>query len=158
MSFAKPSTKGYKGGQVDAESEIKCPAYGCGLRATVRVEGGSWCCVSHAFSEREDWQEITRKLHSNDWLTAFIDDMQKMARRNEDWRGFARKFWDGADFCKPADGEGDVPYQNRMRCELAFRVGLVSRRPEPRIAQQVAPGGQFARRKSLPSIEQLETT
>lgn len=125
----------------------KCAAYGCKCRATVRVEGGTWCCGAHAFAMPDDWQRITNELQAHDWLIGLIDDLRKMARTHQDWRGFAAQFWHGTDdFCKPDTREADVVYQNRMRGELLHRCGLSARRPEPRIPQLVRPSGQFARK------------
>lgn len=146
MSFAKPESSAYKT-EVDV---TKCPANGCKLRATVRLEGGAFCCSAHAWLEPEDWSRATSRLGENDWLSGFIDEMQRMDQRSTDWRGFAMQFWENSDkFCQPDKQENAIPYQNRMRGELLYRCGLIPNRPQVRLPQAVKPGGRFAQGGAL---------
>lgn len=126
----------------------RCEAYGCPCRATISVEGGRWTCVNHAFMVQDDWQNVTRKLNENKWLVDFIGDMQRMAAKHEDWRGFASMFWAGTDeHCMPDPKEADVPYQNRMRGELMWRAGAIAKRPAVRLPKPVKPSGSFANKE-----------
>ena len=143
MSYAtvKAKTRELATTQSDAhEGPQKCQAIGCPCIASVQVEGGRWCCTSHAFSLPDLWPRITEGLRDHDWLLAFTRDVQKMDRRAEDWRGFASQFWAGQDdYCMPHAQENAIPYFNRMKGELDYRLGLC-KRPAPRIPQQAMHG------------------
>ncbi|MDE2022043.1 MAG: hypothetical protein KGI71_04030 [Patescibacteria group bacterium] len=142
MSFEKPF-KTEKKSEVDPS---KCTAYGCPCRASISVNAGRFFCVYHAFIPSEKWQETTHKLREHEWLAAFISEVQKMDQAHQNWREFARRFWAESDaFCAPDPMEDASPYCNRMRGELAFRVGQAANRPAVRLPQTVKPGGQFAR-------------
>ena len=148
MSFARPEAP-YRGGKAFEADVTKCPAHGCKLRATVRLEGGSFCCNAHAWADPELWSLTTSRLNEHDWLSGFIDEMQKMDRKNQNWRSFAVQFWENSDkFCQPEKGENAIPYQNRMRGELLFRCGLLPKRPQVRLPQAVKPSGRFAKQEA----------
>lgn len=147
MTFAKPENTSYRGPKTPEVDVTRCPAYGCKLRATVSVGGSGFCCGVHAFAEPEDWQLITRRLSENDWLVEFIDELQAMEHKHQNWRDFAMQFWVNSDaFCQPHPQEPAILYQNRMRGELLFRCGQLAKRPQVRLPKNVVPRGQFAQR------------
>ena len=124
-----------------------CMANNCPCRASLSIEGGKWLCTSHAFAPADKWPQISEGLRSHDWLIAFLCDIQRMDQANQDWRSFAEQFWDGQDdYCKPVAGEMKdgrriraehaIPYFNRMKGELDYRLGLV-KRPVPRIPEDI---------------------
>lgn len=128
----------------EPDGPAKCGAIGCKVIASVNT-GGKWCCTSHAFSESERWPAITDGLREHDWLVNFTAEIQSMDRQCKDWRGFAVQFWDGQDdYCKPDPREEAIPYFNRMKGELDYRLGLM-KRPAPRIPQQPTSRGNAAR-------------
>lgn len=148
MSFAKPDFQGQRANKPEVD-ETRCPAYGCKSRASVRTEGRGFCCSVHAFAEQDVWQDLTRRLSENDWLLGFIDEMQKMDRESKNWRGFALRFWENSDkTCQPDPHENAIPYQNRMRAELLYRVGQLSTKPIVRIAKHVRPSGIFSKKEA----------
>lgn len=127
----------------------RCEAYDCPCRASVNL-GSGWVCSAHSGVPVDRWAELTRGLQNNKWLIDFIDEMRKMDSTHQDWRGFAEKFWNGADdFCKPHDQEEAVPYQNRMRFELIFRAGGTPKRPPPHLPKPVQARGHFAERQAV---------
>jgi hypothetical protein len=143
MSFVKPEfpTKA----KAPERDVTRCPAYGCRLRATVSVGGQGFCCPVHAFAAPDEWPTLTRRLNDHEWLTTFIDDLQLMDQKSQDWRGFAMRFWEKADLtCQPQPSERAVPYQNRMRGELLHRVGQLSKKPQAKEVKQARPSGRFA--------------
>lgn len=120
----------------------KCAANGCPCVATVQVEGGRWSCSHHAFAMPDLWPRITESLNQNAWLLEFMRDVQAMARRNENWREFATKFWDGVDDqCMPANTESDTAYFYRMKGEVDWRCGQ-RRRPIKRELIGKKPAGK----------------
>lgn len=124
----------------------QCSAYGCKVRATVNNAGNGWACYAHAFAEVDDWQQITRGLNDHEWLLGLVNEVRKMDRLNQDWRGFAMQFWANSDtFCQPQPFENCVPYQNRMLMELLFRIKQTPKRPQPRKPATPKPAGRFAR-------------
>ena len=144
MSFKKTE---YRGGKIPfpEEDPKKCAAYGCKCRSVARVDGGSWCCSNHAHAPVDDWQTITRRLSENDWLSGLIDEVQKMHRTNQDWRGFSCQFWANSDpICAPQKYETAPVYEYRMRGELQYRTGQLSSRPLPSAPGTVKPGGYFS--------------
>lgn len=144
MSFAKPDFSGQKAAKNEVDV-TRCPAYGCKLRASVLTEGHGFCCSVHAFAQMDEWQDLTRRLSENEWLSSFIDEMQKMDQKCLNWRGFAMQFWENSDkSCQPDPIENAIPYQNRMRGELLHRVGQLSKKPHVRLARHVRPSGAFA--------------
>jgi hypothetical protein len=126
----------------DPAEETRCAASGCPCRGVVSLEGSRFLCTAHASIPADRWPMISERLRDHLWLIEFIGEMQKMDRQHGNWRDFARQFWQGTDdFCIPAKGENEVPYQNRMRGELLHRCGLTAKRPEPRLPQERA--GKF---------------
>lgn len=122
-----------------AEDTTRCHAEHCPCRATVNLSGGRWTCGAHAFAKVETWPLITERLREHAWLIGFIDDVQRIEQeRNSkalDWRAYATKFWTGIDeHCLPDPKEDCIPYQNRMRGELLYRIGQ-TKRPAPRLPQ-----------------------
>lgn len=118
----------------------RCVANGCPCIGSVLVEGGRWCCTSHGFAASDNWPRITEGLNEHRWLLEFTAEVQKMHRRHEDWRAFAIQFWEGQDdYCKPDPREGVIPYFNRMKGELDYRLGLC-KRPAPRLPQEAPVG------------------
>jgi hypothetical protein len=125
-------------------STLRCYANNCPCIGSISVDGGRWCCPAHAFAISDEWPRITSKLREHDWLAAFISDVQRMDRLNEDWRGFASQFWASQDPpCVPHAQENAIPYANRMRGELMWRCGL-SKRPQVRLPQPVKVRGNAA--------------
>lgn len=125
----------------------QCAAHDCPCRASVNA-GGGWTCSAHAYVPADRWPSVTRGLRDNSWLSEFIDEMRKMDYLHQDWRGFAMQFWENSDkSCQPDPREGAMPYQNRMRGELIFRAGGMSKRPQVRLPKPSAPArGYFAER------------
>lgn len=124
----------------------QCAAYGCKCRATVNVGGSGWACFAHGFANVDEWQDITRRLSENDWLLGLVNDLRRLAREHQDWRAYATRFWQESDpHGVPHAREGAVPYQDRMLREVLWRVGQLSKRPEPRLPAYVKPAGRFAR-------------
>ena len=141
MSFIKAKPQA----QEATEFNSCCSAYGCQCIASISLEGSRWTCRYHAFVPQDQWQEVTHKLRDNEWLAAFIDDMQLMDRRHQDWRLFATEFWKESDpYCVPDPNESASVYQNRTRAELAHRVGALSKRPRKHLALGVVPSGPYA--------------
>jgi hypothetical protein len=139
MAKQKPS-------QVEEKDPAQCEAHGCPCRASVSVEGGRFTCHAHSAVPVDRWQSVTHALRENSWLAEFIDEVRTMESRHQNWRAFAMQFWANADLeCQPQPGEGSVSYQNRMRGELMFRAGALSKRPQPRLIQPVKPGGVFSK-------------
>lgn len=124
------------------QDDTKCQAYGCPCRASMRLSSG-WTCFAHAYASPEDFQRVTTLLRENSWLGNFIDEIILMDKAGTDWRGFSNQFWENDPHCKPHALENVNPYENRMRSELLFRCGQVSKRPEPRLPKEVKPGGVF---------------
>lgn len=124
----------------------KCSAYGCKVRASVNNAGAGWACFAHAFAEVDAWQKITHGLQEHEWLLGLVNEVRKMDRLHQDWRGFAVQFWANSDpFCQPQPFEECVPYQNRMLMELLFRIKQSPKRPQPRKPATPKPSGRFAR-------------
>jgi hypothetical protein len=128
-----------------------CAAHGCPCIASVQVEGGRWCCSTHAFAMPDEWRRLTQALIDHEWLLAFIADTTRKVRRHQDWRAAAIAFWSGVDdSCCPVlageDGyaypEEGAAYLLRMQRELAARVDG-TRRPVRRGRKG---GNLFARR------------
>ncbi len=120
----------------------QCVAFGCRCRATTSVEGGKWACGAHAHVPSDRWDGVSHKVSDHKLLIEFIDEMRDMERARQDWRGFAQQFWANSDeYCMPVERENAVPYQNRMRGELLHRVGLIAKRPAPRLPQVVKTRG-----------------
>lgn len=122
-----------------------CHANHCPCRGTVSFDGGRFCCGAHAFAKQDDWPRITEKLHELKWLVAFTDDIQRIdqnpGKDTPDWREYATNFWSGQDdYCIPDPKEDCLPYQNRMRGELLYRLGQ-TKRPAPRIPEPVKSRG-----------------
>lgn len=137
MSYSQLRKQVQQAAPQEPEGPQMCMATGCPCLATLQIEGGRWCCTSHAFAVSDLWPRITEGLRGHDWLLAFTRDVQSMDRKHEDWRGFAEKFWDGQDdYCKPHPKEPMVAYFNRMKGELDYRLGLC-KRPAPRIPEEL---------------------
>jgi hypothetical protein len=147
MSAFRELAKQRKQHEPEQTGPQMCQANHCPCIATVQIEGGRWCCSSHAFAVSDKWPAITEGLRNHDWLLGFIADIQRMDRKTEDWRAFAEQFWDGQDdYCKPVAGEmvngkrtkceHVIPYFNRMKRELDYRLGLC-KRPAPRITEDI---------------------
>jgi hypothetical protein len=147
MSLSSIRKRTHEAAPQEPEGPQRCEALGCPCLASVQIEGGRWLCSTHGFAVPEVWPRVTEKLREHEWLIQFTTDIQKMDRRNEEWREFAERFWDGQDdFCKPVAGEMvngrrtrcefAIPYFNRMKRELDYRVGLCQR-PQPRIPEDI---------------------
>ena len=146
MNDYRTKFRSNQGQAPEAENpSTQCAAHGCSCRATVKISGG-WTCFAHAHAEPEDWGQITMMLREHSWLGEFIDEIKRMDQKSQDWRGFAMQFWENTDtFCQPDPRENAVPYENRMRSELLFRIGQISKRPQPRIpVHMAAKPGVFA--------------
>lgn len=127
----------------------QCAAYGCKVRASVNNAGSGWACFAHAFAEVDAWQHVTRGLNDHEWLLGLVNEIRRMDRLHQDWRGFATQFWANSDaFCQPQPFENCVPYQNRMLMELLHRIGQTPKRPNPRNPKPVKPAGRFATRQT----------
>lgn len=127
------------------QDQTRCEAYGCPCRGSVAVGGSRFTCHAHAFAEAGMWQDITAGLNRHRWLIEFIDEVRDMHARFKDWRAFATRFWTGQDdLCIPDALEDFIPYQNRMRGELLWRVGALPKRPAPRLPKPAVASGHFA--------------
>lgn len=127
------------------KDSTRCGAYGCKCRATINNAGSGWLCFAHAFAPADRWQAITQGLREHDWLLMLVQDVRKMDAANQNWRGFAIKFWSGSDeFCAPQSFENAQPYADRMLMEVLHRIGERAKRPVPRQPAIVKPSGRFA--------------
>jgi hypothetical protein len=150
MSLMKARSRMANEAKAEEVDPTRCAAYGCKCRASVNNAGSGWACFAHAFAPVDDWQQITHRLHEVDWLLGLVDDMRRMDRLNQDWRGFAVQFWENHDrYCQPRPFESCTPYQNRMLLEVLYRIGQLPKRPVPREAAKVKPSGRFAKTTSL---------
>jgi hypothetical protein len=137
MSYGSIRKRVHEVAQPEEQGPERCAASDCPCRATVQIGGARWCCSTHAYAPPERWPAITEGLRSHDWLIAFTSDILRMNRTNEAWRAYALRFWDGQDdYCKPDPREEAVPYFNRMKAELDYRLGLC-KRPAPRIPEEI---------------------
>lgn len=122
----------------------RCIANGCPCRGSVSHDGSRFMCSAHADVPADRWPMLSERLRDHVWLIEFTDEMQKMDRQHGDWRGFALQFWANSDQeCAPVEGENAIPYQLRMRSELMFRCGLMTKRPTPLLPQQQPAKGRF---------------
>lgn len=123
--------------QEPERDESRCAANGCPCRGTVSLEGGRFVCTAHSAVPSDRWPLVTERQTEFRWLVEFIDEMQKMDRQRQDWRGFAKQFWEESEpACMPHERENAAPYQLRMRAELLFRCGVLTKRPEPRLPKE----------------------
>lgn len=155
MSYTK-AKEAYKA-QADAAKapEIDtraCAAYGCPARGSVDLTGsGKFVCSCHAVAAPAKWQEVTRAIRDHDWLLGLIGDLQRQymgGTSKVDYVRYATEFWATDPFMVPSPVERDhwPLYLERLRSELAFRVGVNSKRPAPR-----APAAPTERRGAAPA-------
>lgn len=112
------------------EATNACEASNCPCRGTVSMGGDKFFCSAHAFADAALWPRVTEKLRDHDWLVGFHDDIQRMDRASQNWRGFAEQFWanqEDGEILAPHKQENAQPYMNRMRGELLYRAGLCKR-------------------------------
>ena len=112
----------------------RCTANGCPCRGSVDI-GGGFNCRYHAFADGHLWPSITQALRDNDWLIAFMGDIDSAAR-HKDWREYATRFWSEAEPAMvPAADEGKLHYAYRLHLSLAFRVGAREKAPTVMVPQ-----------------------
>lgn len=153
MSFAKARQRMAESAaaheQAQQHTAQKCGAIGCRCRATVSMGGSGYLCRYHVAAPADKWPRITDALAQNDWLLAFISDVQTMAREVKPWREFATRFWDQDPPGAPAAFESDAAYLYRMELEMLHRCGQYPKRPEPRDPKALASAFRASARKHL---------
>lgn len=153
MSYSQLRKQTHAAAQpVDSSPTGGCYASNCPCRGTISL-GGHFLCGAHAFADALQWPRITESLRTHDWLIGLHDDLQKMDRQHQDWRGYAVQFWanqDDGEVLQPHPKEGVVPYLNRMRGELLHRCGL-STRPALRLPAEAPKGrrGMFVNGEAM---------
>lgn len=114
---------------------LGCAAHDCPCVGAISDGGGKFFCSYHHRSASEKWPSITSALNEHKWLLDFSAEIRRMHRMAQDWREFARRFWDQSPEDGPLPREEYAMYDTRMRSELAYRCGL-QKKP---IAKEIAP-------------------
>lgn len=144
MSYGSLRQRTQEAAAAPAVDDRRCYAAGCPCTGSMSVEGGKWVCAIHSSVAMDAWPRLTEKVREHDWLVAFVDDIAKMNRAGDDWRGFAAQFWSKQDeYCMPHAKETAASYGLRMRAEVLYRCGL-SRRPAVRLPQPIKVRGNAA--------------
>ena len=121
---------------------LACRAHGCYMPGSASVEGSNLLCIAHRRAPTSQWDGITFQLRKHEWLAKLPERISAFAT-DALWVSFATDFWrrQGDEHMLPGASERTRRglYEQRLRDELLYRVGLTQVRPKPREIQPWGP-------------------
>ena len=126
-----------------------CHSHGCPMVGSVSVAGGQFICSYHAaVQDPKRWPSITSALRDNDWHWQLLADLQRLYNSGQfaDARAMAVDFWRDQDDTMVPNADEALhfdAYLDRMRSDLAWRIGVQRDRPKAWKAPEKRPGGNL---------------